>query len=211
MLYKVHISVITVSAFSWCATILTLTGKLKTVMLSWSLRGQTTSCLGKVVAVMESKHGKCYENLCMWSDGIGDQFRSCFVFTLLAGTLLLNKSLMWFDNECHHGKGPMDGVGRTMKNIVFRKVKSGQVVINSLQEFSEAVKKIVISINAVYLSKSESIIKPKDTECAKKIKDTLKVHKLESKFNANGNLYINFYKNDDDDDAMFSSMVVKMI
>ena len=103
-------------------------------------RVASMSCLEKVVAEMESKHGKCYENLCMWSDGIGDQFRCCFVFTLLAGTLLLNKSLMWFYNDCHHGKGPMDGVGRTMKNIVFRKVKSGQVVINSPQEFSEVVK-----------------------------------------------------------------------
>ena len=90
-----------------------------------------------------------------------------------------------------------------MKNVAFRKVKSGQVFINSPQEFSDAVKSFVTSINAVYLSESESIIEPKDIECAKKMKDTLKVHKLESKINANCNLYINFFKIADDDEPLF--------
>ena len=71
------------------------------------------------------------------------------------------QSLTCFYNERHHGKGPMDGVGGTVKNVVFRKVKSGQVVINSSQEFSDAVKSFVPSINAVYLPESESIIEPK--------------------------------------------------
>ena len=50
------------------------------------------SCLEKVVHEIESKHGKCYENLCVWSDGIdgmGAQFRSSFVFQILAGTIYL--------------------------------------------------------------------------------------------------------------------------
>ena len=52
------------------------------------------SCLEKVVHEIESKHGKYYENLCVWSDGIdemGAQFRSRFVFWLVH---LPNKSLM---------------------------------------------------------------------------------------------------------------------
>ena len=140
-------------------------------------------------------HGKCYENLYVWSNGMGAQFRSCFVFKLLVGIVLPINSLMWFYNECHHGKGPMDGVGGTVKNVVFKKVKSGQVVINSPQDFSEAVKSFVPSTNIVYLPESESIIEPKDTECTKKIKDTLKLHKLERKVNANGNIYIIFFQN----------------
>ena len=86
----------------------------------------------------------------------------------------------------------------TVKSVVFRKVKSGQMVMNSSQEFSEAVKSFVPSINAVYLPKSESIIEPKDTECTKKINDTLKMYKLERKDNANGNLHIIFFKIADD-------------
>ena len=130
---------------------------------------------------------------------MGTQFRSRFVFKLLWGTVLPNKSLMWFHNEHHHGKGPMDVVGGTVKNVVFRKVKSGQVVINPPQEFSEAVKPFLPSINAVYLHESESIREPKDIEYAKKIAGTLKVHKLERKVNANGNLYIDFSKIANDD------------
>ena len=121
MLYKAHILEINVSALvsasvSRHAAILTLTGKLETVMLSWSLRDRTTraasmSCLEQVVAKIESKHGKCYENLYVWRDEMGVQFRSHFVFKLLAGTILPNKWLMWFYNKHQHGKGPMDGVG----------------------------------------------------------------------------------------------------
>ena len=42
----------------------------------------------------------------------------------------------WHYNEAHHGKGPMDGVGGTVKNIVFRNVKSGKALINSPKEFA---------------------------------------------------------------------------
>ena len=68
------------------------------------------SCLQEVVHEIESNHSKCYENLYVWSDGMGAQFRSRFVFQILAGAIL-PKSLMWLYKECHHGKGPMDGDG----------------------------------------------------------------------------------------------------
>ena len=74
-------------------------------------RAASMSCLEQVVAKIESKHGKCYENLYVWRDEMGVQFRSHFVFKLLAGTILPNKWLMWFYNKQQHGKGPMDGVG----------------------------------------------------------------------------------------------------
>ena len=94
----------------------------------------------------------------------------------------------------------IDVVGGTVKNVAFGKVKSVQLVINSLQGFSEAVKLLAPSINAVYLPKIESIIDAKDTKCAKKITSTLNVHKLVWKVNANGNLYINFFKIANDDE-----------
>ena len=139
------------------------------------------SYLQKLVYEIESKHGKCYKNLYVWSDGMGAQLRSWFVFQILAGTILPNKSLMWLYNEHHHGKDPMDGVGGTVKNVIFRKVKSGQVVIYSTQEFSEAVKTLVPAIHAVYLPENENIIEPKGIKSSRKIKETLKIHKLERK------------------------------
>ena len=37
----------------------------------------------------------------------------------------------WHYNKSHRGKGTMDGIGGTVKNVTFRKVKSGNVVIDS--------------------------------------------------------------------------------
>ena len=102
--------------------------------------------------------------------------------------------------ERHHGKCPMDGVGGTVKNVILIKVKSGKVVIYSPQEFAEAVKKFVPAIHAVYLPKSENIVEPVGIESARKIKDTLKIHKFERKVDPNGNKYINFYKISDDEE-----------
>ena len=137
------------------------------------------SCLQRVVHEIESKHGNRYENLYVWSDWMGPQFRSRFALQILAGIILPSKSLMWLCNGRHHGKSPIDGVGGTLKNVAFRKVKSGQVVIYSPQEFSEAVKIFVPAIHAVYLPESENIIEPKGIESSRKIKETPKIHKLE--------------------------------
>ena len=141
-----------------------------------------------------------FSNLYVWSDGMGAQFRSRFVLQILACAVFQEKYLVWCYNERHHGKGPMDGVGGTVKNVIFRKVKSGKVVIYSPQEFAEAVKKFVPAIHAVYLPESENIVKPVGIESARKIKDTLKIHKFERKVDPNGNKYINFYKIADDEE-----------
>ena len=87
-----------------------------------------------------------FTSVILWSDGKGAQFRSRFIFQLLAGTMFLNKSLCWFYNEGHHGKVPMDDVGGTIKNVIFRKVKSGQIVVHTPKEFSDAAMKFVPSI-----------------------------------------------------------------
>ena len=39
--------------------------------------------------------------------------------------MFLKKSLCWFNNEENHGKVSMDDIGKTMKNAIFQKVKSG--------------------------------------------------------------------------------------
>ena len=70
---------------------------------------------------------KSFTNVVLWSNGMGTQFRSRFIFQLLAGTMFLNKSLCWFYNDGHPGQVPMDDVGRTVKNIIFRKVSQARV------------------------------------------------------------------------------------
>ena len=65
------------------------------------------SCLKKLIDTVEMECGKSFINVVLWSDGIGAQFWSRFIFQLLAGTIFLNKSLCWFYNERHHGKVSM--------------------------------------------------------------------------------------------------------
>ena len=69
----------------------------------------------------------------------------------------MNKSLCWFYNEGHHGKVTMDDVGETIKNVIFQKVKSGQIVVHTSKEFSDASMKFVPSIITEYLPKSDEI------------------------------------------------------
>ena len=43
----------------------------------------------------------------------------------------------WCYNERLHGKGPMDGIGSTIKNKGFRDVKSGKVHIKDVKSFAD--------------------------------------------------------------------------
>ena len=48
--------------------------------------------------------------------------------------------------ETLHGKCPMDGVGGTMKRVVFDLVKSNKITINSAEEFEREALRTVLSI-----------------------------------------------------------------
>ena len=110
-------------------------------------RVASMNSLKRVVETVENKVGNMFSRLIVWSDGMSAQFRSTFVFKLSAGTLFPDKFMCWFYNERHHRKGPMDGVGGTLKNVIFRKVKSGQVVVYTPEEFANLVNEFVPSWN----------------------------------------------------------------
>ena len=57
----------------------------------------------------------------------------------------------------------MDDVGGTVKNIVFHKVKSGFVTIDSPFEFHQAILKFVSSIKSVYLPDTDILNDPKSS------------------------------------------------
>ena len=100
-------------------------------------RTAALTCLKKVVEKAEEINVAKYDKIIVWSDGCSAQFSSRFVFRLLTEDLFDGVELTWNYNEKSHGKGPMDGVGGTVKNIIFRKVKSGFVTIDSPFEFHE--------------------------------------------------------------------------
>ena len=118
------------------------------------------SFLKKVSDTVEAECGKSFTNVVLWSDGMDTKFQSRFIFQPLAGTMFLNKSLCWYYKEGHHGKVPMDDEDEIIKNVIFRKVKSGQIVVHTPKEFSDAAMKFVSSIITVYLPKSDEIVEP---------------------------------------------------
>ena len=151
------------------------------------------SCLKKVIDTVETEYGKSFTSVVLWSDGMGAHFRSRFIFPLLAGTMFLNKSLYWFYNDKHHGKVPMDDVGGTIKNVIFRKVKSGQVVIYTPKEFFDATMKFVPSIFTVYLPRWDKIVEPESIHQAPSIPKTLSIHKFVRQINGRGDFSIQFF------------------
>ena len=136
------------------------------------------SCLKKVSDTVEMERGKSFINVVLWSDGMDTKFQSRFIFQLLAGTMFLNKSLCWFYNEGNHGKVPMDDAGETIKNVTFRKVKSGQIVVHTPKEFFDAAMKFVSSIITAYFPKSNKIVEPESIHQAPSIPETLLIHKF---------------------------------
>ena len=80
----------------------------------------------------------------------------------------------------------MDGIGGAVKNIIFKKVKSDQLVVHSPLEVSGSVTKFVLSIHSIYLRVTENIVEPEDISMARKIDQAFKIDKLEIKFSQKG-------------------------
>ena len=141
------------------------------------------SCLKKVIDTVETECGKSFTNVVLWSDGMSTQYRSRFIFQLLAGTLFLNKSLCWFYNEGHHDKVSKDDVRGAIKNVIYRKLKSGQIVVHTPKEFSDSAMEFVISIITAYLPKFDEIVKPESIHQAPSIPQRFSIHKFVRQIN----------------------------
>ena len=151
------------------------------------------TCFSKVVHTIQFKMQVPLRKVYAWSDGMGEQFRSHFVFKLLT-TFDREVDLEWHYTEAHHGKGPMDGVGGIIKNQVFQEVKSGRLTVSTPKEFSDATQKLVPSITSVYLPLSKILEEPDDINEAPKIPETLQIHKVKRSCNLQGIPLIEFFK-----------------
>ena len=87
-------------------------------------------------------------------------------------------TIQLYYNERHHGKDPMDGVGGTVKNIIFQHVKSKECVVNGAKDFAEYANKIINGISCLYLAENEIMAEPQDIRKSPKIPRRLKVHKV---------------------------------
>ena len=113
-------------------------------------------------------------------------------------------NVSWFYNERHHGKGPMDGVGGTVKNVMFLDVKSGKCTITSPEEFAEFANKRLESITTLYLPRCELFVEPSEVSKAPKIAQTLQVHKVVRHFSKNRIVYLKFYYLTSDEKPFFT-------
>ena len=106
----------------------------------------------------------------------------------------------------------MDGIGGTVKNVVFRHVKSGQVIINSAEDFCHAANQSCPSITTLFQPSDSILSEPSDIESAPVIPSTLKIHKLVRETNSkNGGSKINFFFLSNDDEPCHSKTYSKKI
>ena len=79
-----------------------------------------------------------------------------------------------------------------VKNLVYRRVLSGDVVINTLREFVESANQIS-SVNCLLLGKSEFIEEPEEISKTTPILSTLKFHKVSRVRNGPHSFFSNYY------------------
>ena len=87
----------------------------------------------------------------------------------------------------------MDAVGGTIKNKVYREVKSGRLTVTSPEEFSNVGERLVSKIVFIYLPINEIIEEPSFVKDAPKITDTLKIHNVVRKIHKDTISSLDFY------------------
>ena len=87
----------------------------------------------------------------------------------------------------------MDGIRGTIKNVVFRQVKSSRVIINSAEEFSVAANKCVPSVATLFQKHKDLLCEPDNINQSPSIPATLQIHKFVWSSTAEGGTILDFY------------------
>ena len=103
----------------------------------------------------------------------------------------------------------MDDVGGTIKNAILRKVKSGQIVVHTPKDFSDAAMKFVPSIISVYLPKLDEIVEPESIHQAPSIPETHSIHRFVRQINDWEDCSIEFFKMAVDQEAFHTQWCKK--
>lgn len=101
---------------------------------------------------------KVFENVHMFSDGAGGQFKNKYTLGAVVQPKLMNEnisSLDWSFFATSHGKGPVDGIGATVKRAVWRRIMQRKVVINTAQEFAHVASESCPNISVLYVDSHE--------------------------------------------------------
>ena len=98
------------------------------------------------------------EKLHIFSDGAGSQFKNRFTLSNILRPHIIHSELKevdWSFFGTAHGKGPVDGVGGTVKRAVWRRILMRQVLVNSAKDFAEVATVACPNVHIVYVSAAE--------------------------------------------------------
>lgn len=105
------------------------------------------TCIDFVIKEVE-KH-TALKKVVLWSDIYAAQLSSRFALKLTSSYrpyFLIN----WHYNKTHHSKDSIDGAGGTIKNLVFRRLKLRQTIINLAEDFCKAANQFIPSITMLF-------------------------------------------------------------
>ena len=140
-----------------------------------------------IVLLALVKQRIAFDTVHLWSDGCSAQFKNKFCFFLLT-KIGHSLKLFWQVFESHHGKGSVDGIWGSVKNMVYRKVLSKQVIITTSQHFATFANQIMSNVKVLYID--QDVPDPcKDVSVPVKVFFTLKLFKV-TNFTAATNLFL---------------------
>lgn len=91
-------------------------------------------------------------NLNMVTDGAGSQFKNRFSRSNIARPLFDHHRLIdveWCVFPTAHGKGPVDGVGGTIKRAVWRRILQKQALVNTPEDLINVTEKVGMNIKVL--------------------------------------------------------------
>ena len=112
------------------------------------------ACFNRVIMDVANKEG-VIKRLHCFSDGAASQFKNRFSLSLLLYPEKEHKDLTqidWSFFGTSHGKGPVDGVGRTVKRAVWRRILREQVIVGTAEEFAAVASEGWPNITIMYLT-----------------------------------------------------------
>src|SRR6218665_820740 len=119
----------------------------------------SVTTFNRAILKAASSEGWDIRQLHMFTDGAGSQFKNRFVLSQVVKPSLLHESLIgldWSFFATAHGKGPVDGVGGTVKRAVWRRILQERIHINSAEDFSKSAQDACPNIT-ILLVKSQDV------------------------------------------------------
>lgn len=99
-----------------------------------------------------------FTTLHVFSDGAASQFKNRFTLSSILTPSKIHKSLSnmdWSFFATAHGKGPVDGVGGTVKRAVWRRILQNRAVVTNAADFAHVARESCPNIRILFVSKDE--------------------------------------------------------